>query len=131
MDIKPGEITDILKREIKEYDREIDVAETGTVLSIGDGIARVYGLDNAMAGELVEFPGGTNGMVLNLEEDNVGIAVMGETTHVKEGDLVRRTEPHHRGARGRVAGRSRRRRARQPDRRQGRRSRRARTAASS
>ena len=79
MDIKPGEITDILKREIKEYDREIDVAETGTVLSIGDGIARVYGLESAMAGELVEFPGGTSGMVLNLEEDNVGIAVMGET----------------------------------------------------
>ena len=91
MDIKPGEITDILKREIKEYDREIDVAETGTVLSIGDGIARVYGLDRAMAGELVEFPGGISGMVLNLEEDNVGIAVMGETTHVREGDLVRRT----------------------------------------
>jgi len=91
MDIKPGEITDILKREIKEYDREIDVAETGTVLSIGDGIARVYGLDRAMAGELVEFPGGVNGMVLNLEEDNVGIAMMGEATHVREGDLVRRT----------------------------------------
>jgi F-type H+-transporting ATPase subunit alpha len=91
MDIKPGEITDILKREIKDYDREIDVAETGTVLSIGDGIARVYGLDSAMAGELVEFPGGTNGMVLNLEEDNVGIAIMGEASHVREGDLVRRT----------------------------------------
>ena len=91
MDIKPGEITDILKREIKEYDREIDVAETGTVLSVGDGIARVYGLDQVMAGELVEFPGGINGMVLNLEEDNVGIAVMGETAHVREGDLVRRT----------------------------------------
>ena len=91
MDINPGEITDILKREIKEYDREIDVAETGTVLSVGDGIARVFGLEQAMAGELVEFPGGMNGLVLNLEEDNVGIAVMGETTHVKEGDLVRRT----------------------------------------
>jgi len=91
MDIKPGEITDILKREIKEYDREIDVAETGTVLSIGDGIARVYGLDKAMAGELVEFPGGISGMVLNLEEDNVGIAVMGEANEVREGDLVRRT----------------------------------------
>ena len=91
MDIKPGEITDILKREIREYDREIDVAETGAVLSIGDGIARVYGLDKAMAGELVEFPGGINGMVLNLEEDNVGIAVMGEAHHVREGDLVRRT----------------------------------------
>jgi F-type H+-transporting ATPase subunit alpha len=91
MDIKPGEITDILKREIKEYDREIDVAATGTVLSVGDGIARVYGLENAMAGELVSFPGDVNGMVLNLEEDNVGIAVMGEATHVREGDLVRRT----------------------------------------
>ena len=92
MDINPGEITDILKREIKEYDREIDVAETGTVLSVGDGIARVFGLEQGMAGELVEFPGGMNGLVLNLEEDNVGIAVMGETTHVIEGDLVRRTE---------------------------------------
>ena len=91
MDIKPGEITDILKREIKEYDREIDVAETGTVLSAGDGIARVYGLDNALAGELVEFGEGLQGMVLNLEEDNVGVAIMGESHDVKEGDLVRRT----------------------------------------
>jgi F-type H+-transporting ATPase subunit alpha len=91
MDIKPGEITDILKREIKDYDRQIDVAETGTVLSAGDGIARVYGLEKALAGELVEFPGGTTGMVLNLEEDNVGIAVMGEAAHIKEGDEVRRT----------------------------------------
>jgi F-type H+-transporting ATPase subunit alpha len=91
VDIKPAEITDILKREIKEYDREIDVAETGTVLSQGDGIARVYGLERVMAGELVEFPGGVNGLVLNLEEDNVGIAIMGEAAHVREGDLVRRT----------------------------------------
>jgi F-type H+-transporting ATPase subunit alpha len=91
MDIRPAEITEILKREIKEYGREIDVAETGSVLSIGDGIARVYGLQNAMAGELVEFPGGISGLVLNLEEDNVGIAVMGEASHVREGDLVRRT----------------------------------------
>ena len=91
LDIKPGEITDILKREIASYGREIDVAETGTVLSIGDGIARVYGLEKAMAGELVEFPGGVQGMVLNLEEDNVGIAVMGHYEHVREGDLVRRT----------------------------------------
>ncbi|MDJ0849735.1 MAG: F0F1 ATP synthase subunit alpha [Myxococcota bacterium] len=91
MDIKPGEITDILKREIKDYAREIDVAETGTVLSVGDGIARVFGLEQAMSGELVEFPGGLDGMVLNLEEDNVGIAVMGETAHIKEGDTVRRT----------------------------------------
>ena len=91
MDIKPGEITDILKREIKDYDREIDVAETGTVLSAGDGIARIYGLDNALAGELVEFDGGLRGMVLNLEEDNVGVALMGSARTVKEGDLVRRT----------------------------------------
>jgi F-type H+-transporting ATPase subunit alpha len=91
MDIKPGEITDILKREIKDYDREIDVAETGTVLSAGDGIARVYGLENALAGELVEFEGGVRGMVLNLEEDNVGVAIMGESHGIKEGGLVRRT----------------------------------------
>ncbi len=90
-EIRPAEITDILKREIREYGREIDVAETGTVLSIGDGIARVYGLHSAMAGELIEFPGGVNGMVLNLESDNVGIAVMGEAFHIKEGDLARRT----------------------------------------
>jgi F-type H+-transporting ATPase subunit alpha len=91
MELRPGEITDILKREIKEYGREIDVAETGSVLSIGDGIARVYGLQNALAGELVSFPGDVSGMVLNLEEDNVGIAVMGEDKHIREGDLVRRT----------------------------------------
>jgi len=91
MDIKPSEITDILKREIRDYGREIDIAETGSVLSIGDGIARVFGLQAAMMSELVEFPGGVRGMVLNLEEDNVGIAVMGEANHVREGDLVRRT----------------------------------------
>jgi F-type H+-transporting ATPase subunit alpha len=91
MDIKPSEITDILKREIREYGREIDIAETGSVLSIGDGIARVFGLQSAMMSELVEFPGGVRGMVLNLEEDNVGIAVMGEGSHIREGDLVRRT----------------------------------------
>ncbi len=91
MNIKPGEITDILRREIRDYDREIDVAETGTVLSAGDGIARVYGLENALAGELVDFAGGVNGLVLNLEEDNVGVAIMGEAHRIREGDLVRRT----------------------------------------
>lgn len=91
-DLRPGEITDILKREIQEYGRDVDVAETGSVLSVGDGIARVYGLQSAMAGELVEFPGGVSGMVLNLEDDNVGIAIMGESAEIKEGDLVRRTE---------------------------------------
>ncbi len=90
-EIRPGEITDILKREIKEYGREIDVAETGSVLSVGDGIARVYGLQSAMAGELVQFDGDVQGMILNLESDNVGIAIMGEASHIKEGDIVRRT----------------------------------------
>ncbi|MFP6623103.1 MAG: F0F1 ATP synthase subunit alpha, partial [Myxococcota bacterium] len=91
MNIKPGEITDILRREIRDYDREIDVAETGSVLMAGDGIARVYGLENALAGELVEFADGQPGMVLNLEEDNVGVALMGEASEIREGDLVRRT----------------------------------------
>jgi len=106
-EIRPGEITDILKREIKEYGREIDVAETGSVLSVGDGIARVYGLQSAMAGELVQFDGDVQGMILNLEIDNVGIAIMGEGSHIKEGDLVRRTErivevPVGKGLLGRV-----------------------------
>ena len=92
MDLKPGEITDILKREIRDYGREIDIAETGTVLSVGDGIARAYGLERVMAGELVEFPRGVRGMVLNLEEDNVGIAILGDYEHIREGDRVRRTE---------------------------------------
>ena len=91
MNIKPGEITDILRREIREYDREIDVAETGRVLMSGDGIARVYGLENALAGELVEFQNGARGMVLNLEEDNVGVAIMAESHGIREGDSVKRT----------------------------------------
>jgi F-type H+-transporting ATPase subunit alpha len=91
MNIKPAEITDILRREIRDYDREIDVAETGSVLMAGDGIARVYGLENALAGELVEFAGGEPGMVLNLEEDNVGVAVMAEAHRIREGDIVKRT----------------------------------------
>ena len=106
-EIRPGEITDILKREIREYGRDIDVAETGSVLSVGDGIARVYGLQSVMAGELVEFDGGVQGLVLNLEEDNVGIAIMGEASGIKEGALVRRTErilevPVGKGLLGRV-----------------------------
>ncbi len=91
MNIKPGEITDILRREIRDYDREIDVAETGSVLMAGDGIARVYGLENVLAGELVEFADGQPGMVLNLEEDNVGVAVMAEAHGIREGDTVKRT----------------------------------------
>ena len=91
MDIKPAEITDILRREIKEYGREIDVAETGTVLAIGDGIARVYGLDNCQAGEMVECENGIKGMALNLEVDNVGIVIFGTDRDIKEGQTVKRT----------------------------------------
>ncbi|MBI9077576.1 MAG: F0F1 ATP synthase subunit alpha [Desulfatibacillum sp.] len=91
MEIRAEEISQIIKEQIKDYDKKVDLSETGTVLSVGDGIARVYGLEKAMALELVEFPGGILGLVLNLEEDNVGIAVMGEVTHIKEGDMVKRT----------------------------------------
>lgn len=91
MEIRAEEISQIIKEQIKDYDKKVDLSETGTVLSVGDGIARVYGLEKAMALELVEFPGGDLGLVLNLEEDNVGIAIMGHGTHIKEGDMVKRT----------------------------------------
>jgi F-type H+-transporting ATPase subunit alpha len=89
--IKAEEISEIISRQIKEYEKKLDISETGTVLSVGDGIARIYGVENAMAMELLEFPGGILGMVLNLETDNVGVAVLGEVTHIKEGDIVKRT----------------------------------------
>ena len=89
--IRAEEISQIISRQIKDYEKKLDISETGTVLSVGDGIARVYGVENAMAMELLEFPGGILGMVLNLETDNVGVAVLGEVTHIKEGDIVRRT----------------------------------------
>jgi F-type H+/Na+-transporting ATPase subunit alpha len=91
MDIRPAEISDIIKRQISEYGREVEVRETGRVLSCGDGIARIYGLDKAAAGELLEFPHNIFGIVLNLEEDNVGAAIFGETQAIREGDEVRRT----------------------------------------
>ncbi|HSA58796.1 MAG TPA: F0F1 ATP synthase subunit alpha [bacterium] len=91
MEIRAEEISSIIKKQIKDYGKRVEVAETGTVLSVGDGIARVYGLEKAMAGELVEFSHDVRGIVLNLEEDNVGIAVMGHDTEIKEGDEVRRT----------------------------------------
>ena len=91
MEIRADEISRIIREQIQGYGNDIQVAETGSILSIGDGIARVYGLAGAMAGELLEFPGGTRGLVLNLEEDNVGVALMGETGHIKEGDTVKRT----------------------------------------
>ena len=89
--IKAEEISQIISEQIKSYEKKLDISETGIVLSVGDGIARVYGVQNAMAMELLEFPGGILGMVLNLEADNVGVAVLGEVTHIKEGDIVKRT----------------------------------------
>src|SRR6201994_3606591 len=91
MDIQPSQISAILKREIKNFDAEAEVSEVGQVLSVGDGIARVYGLDNVQAGEMVEFPGGIKGMALNLESDNVGVVIFGSDTTIKEGDTVKRT----------------------------------------
>ncbi|MCB9983418.1 MAG: F0F1 ATP synthase subunit alpha [Rhodospirillales bacterium] len=91
MEIKAAEISEILKKQIADFGAQADVAEIGQVLSIGDGVARVYGLDNVQAGEMVEFPGGVKGMALNLEADNVGIVVFGDDRNIKEGDIVRRT----------------------------------------
>ncbi len=92
MEIRAEEISAIIKKQIENFGREVEVSETGTIISVGDGIARIHGLDKAMSGELLEFPGGTMGMVLNLEEDNVGAAILGESEHIKEGDIVKRTE---------------------------------------
>ena len=108
MEIRPAEISDILKQQIASFDSESDIAETGTVLSVGDGIARVYGLANVMSGEMVEFPSaGVRGMALNLESDNVGIVIFGDDRAIREGDTVSRTGtvvdvPVGRGLLGRV-----------------------------
>ncbi len=108
MEIRPAEISDILKKQIAAFDTDQNVAETGQVLSVGDGIARIYGLQNVMAGELVEFPSaGIKGMALNLETDNVGVVVFGDDTRIREGDTVTRTRdivdvPVGRGLLGRV-----------------------------
>ncbi|MCO5064405.1 MAG: F0F1 ATP synthase subunit alpha [Rhizobiaceae bacterium] len=91
MDIRAAEISAILKDQIKNFGREAQVTEVGQVLSVGDGIARVYGLDNVQAGEMVEFPGGIRGMALNLEADNVGVVIFGADRDIKEGDTVKRT----------------------------------------
>ena len=92
MQIRAEEISAIIKKQIEDFGREVEVSETGTIISASDGIARIHGLDNAMAGELLEFPGNTMGMVLNLEQDNVGAAILGDAEHIKEGDTVKRTE---------------------------------------
>jgi F-type H+-transporting ATPase subunit alpha len=91
MDIRAAEISAILKNQIKNFGNEAEVSEVGQVLSVGDGIARVYGLDNCQAGEMVEFPGGVRGMALNLESDNVGVVLFGSDRDIKEGDIVKRT----------------------------------------
>ncbi len=107
MEIRAAEISAILKQQIASFGSEADVAEVGQVLSIGDGIARVYGLDKVQAGEMVEFPNGEKGLALNLESDNVGVVVFGDDSHISEGDTVKRTNaivdvPVGRGLLGRV-----------------------------
>jgi len=90
-EIRADEVSALLKKQIEGFGKKIEMAETGTIISVGDGIARIYGLENAMAGELIEFPGNIFGMALNLEEDNVGVAIFGEDWHLKEGDIAKRT----------------------------------------
>ncbi|MBT5191294.1 MAG: F0F1 ATP synthase subunit alpha, partial [Rhodospirillaceae bacterium] len=91
MDLRAAEISAILKEQIANFGTEAEVSEVGQVLSVGDGIARVYGLDQVQAGEMVEFPGGIKGMALNLESDNVGVVIFGSDASIKEGDTVKRT----------------------------------------
>jgi F-type H+/Na+-transporting ATPase subunit alpha len=91
MQIKAEEISSIIRDQVKSFEKQVDVAEVGSVLQVGDSIAKVYGLDGAMAGELLEFPGGLKGIALNLEEDNVGAVLLGSDEHIKEGDVVKRT----------------------------------------
>ena len=107
MDIRAAEISAILKEQIANFGADTEIAEVGQVLSVGDGIARAYGLDEVQAGEMVEFEDGTKGMALNLETDNVGIVVFGDDRHIKEGSTVRRTKsivdvPVGKGLLGRV-----------------------------
>src|SRR3989304_2256967 len=89
--IKAGEISEIIKRQLAGFEATVDVQEAGRVIEVGDGIARVYGLEQAMAGELLQFPGDVVGMVLNLERDQVGAVLLGDDTAIKEGDVVKRT----------------------------------------
>ncbi|NMA70026.1 MAG: F0F1 ATP synthase subunit alpha [Desulfitobacterium sp.] len=91
MNLRPEEISSIIKQQIERYDSAVEVLDVGTVIQVGDGIARVHGLEKAMSGELLEFPGGTYGMAMNLEEDNIGCIILGDFTDIKEGDQVKRT----------------------------------------
>jgi F-type H+-transporting ATPase subunit alpha len=92
MQIKAQEISEIIKKKITDFEKAVEVAEVGTVITVGDGIAKVYGLDNVMSGELLEFPGGVMGMALNLEEESVGAVLMGDDSKIREGDIVKRTK---------------------------------------
>ena len=91
MNIRPEEITSVLKKEIQNYESAIEMAETGTILEVGDGIARIYGLEKAMAGEMLEFENGSFGLAMNLEEDSVGVVILGRFHDIKEGQIVKRT----------------------------------------
>src|ERR1700752_3416908 len=91
MDLRAAEISAILKSQVASFGEQADVSDVGQVLSIGDGIARVYGLDQVQAGEMVEFPNGERGLALNLESDNVGVVVFGDDSGIREGDIVKRT----------------------------------------
>ena len=88
MNLRPEEISSVIKDQIKRYANELEVSDTGTVIQVADGIARVHGLEKAMQGELLEFPGEVFGMVLNLEEDNVGVVLLGNQKNINEGDMV-------------------------------------------
>ena len=91
MNLRPEEISSIIRQQIERYETAVDIVDVGTVIQVGDGIARVYGLEKAMAGELLEFPGQVYGMAMNLEEDNIGCIILGPFTGIKEGDQVKRT----------------------------------------
>ena len=91
MNLKPEEISSVIKEQIKHYSTKFDVSDTGTVIQVADGIARIHGLENAMQGELLQFPGDVYGMVLNLEEDNVGVVLLGSASNIEEGDIVKTT----------------------------------------
>ena len=91
MNLRPEEISSVIKEQIKRYASELDVADVGTVIQVADGIARVHGLKSAMQGELLEFPGEVYGMALNLEEDNVGVVLLGSHKNINEGDVVKTT----------------------------------------
>jgi len=91
MSLRADEITSILKKEIENYEAGLEIEEVGSVIQVGDGIAHVYGLSKAMESELLEFPGGTQGLILNLNETDIGCVLLGPYTHIKEGDIVKRT----------------------------------------